>query len=168
MINLAPARHGTHVTERGTHDDGLVLVLLVVVEDLLHRLNTRVLISGISRAGLSLLVPVENLWPMSETALVPASPRSRITYTANERRDESNASLGARHGLCEAEKEGQVAVDAVIALELARSLDALPGRSNLDEDALLLDTNGVVEGNKLLGLGLGRLLVERETGVDLG
>ena len=58
-------------------------------------------------------------------------------------------------------------MDAVVALELARSLDALPGRSNLDEDALLLDADGLVEGDQLLGLGLGRLLVEGQTGVDL-
>ena len=59
-------------------------------------------------------------------------------------------------------------MDAVVTLELARSLDTLPSRSDLDEDALLLDADGLVEGNELLGLGLGRLLVERETGVDLG
>ena len=59
-------------------------------------------------------------------------------------------------------------MDAVVALELARSLDTLPGRGDLDEDALLLDADGFVEGDELLSLGLGRLLVEGQTGVDLG
>ena len=44
-----------------THDDGLVPVLLVVVEDLLHRLHTRVLIADVVLARLVLLVPVKDL-----------------------------------------------------------------------------------------------------------
>jgi hypothetical protein len=50
----------TYVTEGSTHDDGVVAVLLVVVEDLLHGLDTRVCITlvGLTRR---LLVPVENL-----------------------------------------------------------------------------------------------------------
>lgn len=53
-------------------------------------------------------------------------------------------------------------------LEFTRSLDTFPSRSDLDQDAVLLDTDGVVEGDELLGLGLGTLLVKGETGVDLG
>ena len=37
----------------------------------------------------------------------------------------------------------------------------------LFRSALLLDANGLVEGNELLRLRLGRLLVVGETGVDL-
>ena len=90
------------------------------------------------------------------------------TYTADEGRDEGDTRLCARDGLGEAEEKGEVAVDAVIALELAGSLDTLPGGRNLDEDALLLDADGVVERDELLGLGLGRLLVVREARIDLG
>jgi hypothetical protein len=43
-------------------------------------------------------------------------------------------------------------VDAIIALEFTRSLDTFPGRGDLDQDALLLDANGLVESNELLGL----------------
>lgn len=50
----------THVTEGGTHDDGLVTVLLVVVEDLLHGLDTRVLITLVVLAS-ALLVPIKDL-----------------------------------------------------------------------------------------------------------
>lgn len=58
-------------------------------------------------------------------------------------------------------------MDAVVALKLARSLDAFPGRRNLDEDALLLDADGVVQRDELLRLLLGRLLIVGQTGVDL-
>lgn len=48
------------VTERSSHDDGLVVVLLVVVENPLDRDDTGILITlvGLTRA---LLVPVEDL-----------------------------------------------------------------------------------------------------------
>ena len=35
----------TYVTETGTHDDGLVAVLFVVIEDPFDRLDTRVLVA---------------------------------------------------------------------------------------------------------------------------
>jgi hypothetical protein len=51
---------GAYVAETGSHDDSIVLVLLVVVEDFLHRLDTRVLITLIVLSGV-LLVPIQNL-----------------------------------------------------------------------------------------------------------
>ena len=122
-------------------------MLLVVVEDLADRLNTRVVFILVGRSGLVLLVPIQN--------------------TADEGRDQSDTSLCASNGLAEAEEEGQVAMNAVIALQLAGGLDTLPGGGDLDEDTVLLDTDGLVESNELLGLRLGRLLVEGQTGVDL-
>jgi hypothetical protein len=59
-------------------------------------------------------------------------------------------------------------VDVVVALELARGLDALPGRGNLDEDALAVDSDALVEGNQLLGLCDGSFLVEGQPGIDFG
>ena len=50
-----------YVTEGGTHDDRVVVVLLVVVEDLLHGLDTGVRIADVILARLVLLVPVKNL-----------------------------------------------------------------------------------------------------------
>ena len=58
-------------------------------------------------------------------------------------------------------------MNVVLRLELAGGLDTLPGGSDLDEDTLALDAEGLVEGDKVLGLLNGGLLVERETGVDL-
>lgn len=50
----------TNITEGSSHDDGVVAVLLVIVEDLLHRLNTWVIISLIS-LSCRLLVPIKDL-----------------------------------------------------------------------------------------------------------
>lgn len=55
----------------------------------------------------------------------------------------------------------------MIPLELASGLDTLPCRGDFDEDTLLLNTDGVVECNELLGLGDGARLVEGKTSVDL-
>ena len=90
------------------------------------------------------------------------------TYAAHERRDERDACLGARNSLTKAKEQGQVAVNPVITLELARSLDTLPGGRDLDQDALLLDPDRLVERDELLGLSLGAFLVEREAGINLG
>jgi len=89
-----------------------------------------------------------------------------MTHSTDERRNQRHASLRACNGLGEAKEEGEVAVNAVVALELARSLDTFPGRCNLDEHTFFLDSEGLVKRDKLLGLGLGSLLVKRETGVD--
>ena len=51
----------THVAERRAHDDGLVVVLLVVVEDLGDGDDTGVFRSLVRWAGLVLLVPVKDL-----------------------------------------------------------------------------------------------------------
>ena len=90
------------------------------------------------------------------------------TYATNEWGDEGNASLSAGNSLGESEEEGKVAVDAVLLLELTGSLDTFPCRGDLDEDAVLVDTNRLVESDELLGLGLGGLLVEREARVNFG
>lgn len=76
----------------------------------------------------------------------------RATYTANEGRDESHASLRTSDGLSEAKQESEVAMDLVVALEFTGSLNALPGRGDLDQDTVLGDPDGLVQSNQLLGL----------------
>lgn len=49
-----------HITERGAHDDGLVAILLIIIEDLLYALDTRVVISNIVLSRLVLVVPIQN------------------------------------------------------------------------------------------------------------
>lgn len=49
-----------HVTERCTHDDCLVAVLLVIVVDFLDGLDTGIRISFVSLTG-SFLVPIKDL-----------------------------------------------------------------------------------------------------------
>lgn len=91
-----------------------------------------------------------------------------VENTTDKGRDERNTSLGTSYRLSETEKEGQVAVDVVLALKLAGGLNTLPGGSDLDQDTLALDTERLVESDKVLGFFNGSFLVERETGVDLG
>ena len=59
-------------------------------------------------------------------------------------------------------------MNAVLSLELLRRLNTLPCRGDLDQDALTLDADRLVEGNEVLGLRLGCCLVEGQLGVDLG
>ena len=114
----------TSVAERGTHDDGLVAVLLVVVEDGLNALDTGVLLLLVLllRRG---LVPVED--------------------TADEGGDEESTGLSGSDGLDQGEHEGQVGVDAVVTLEDLGGLDTLPCRGDLDEDTVLGDALLCVE-----------------------
>ena len=114
----------TSVPERRAHDNGLVAVLLVVVEDGLHRLDTGVFIG-------SVLLLVVGLEPVKDPT--------------NEGRDEVGAGLSTGNGLDGREDEGQVAVDAVLALKDVGSLDTLPGGGDLDEDAVLGDALRFVE-----------------------
>jgi hypothetical protein len=112
------------VAERGTHDNGLVAELLVVVEDALDALHTGVLL-------LLVLLLVSGLEPVEDAA--------------DEGGDKEGTGLGSGDGLDEGEHEGQVAVDAVVALEDLGSLDTLPCGGNLDQDTVLADTLLLVE-----------------------
>lgn len=107
------------VSERSTHDNGLVAKLLVVVEDGLDGGDTGVLLLGVILLGAG-LEPVKD--------------------AADEGGDEESTGLGGGDGLGQGEHEGQVAVDAVVTLEDLGGLDALPGRGDLDQDTLLGDT----------------------------
>lgn len=149
----------THVSERGTHDDGVVVMRLVVVEDLLHGLHTRVLVALVGLPS-RLLVPVEDLWShdrISTKIERPPHPerRKKGTHTSDEGRDEGNLGLSTGNGLLKAEEEGKIAVNLMVALELPSSLDTLPSRGDLDQDTLAGDSDGVVEGNEVLSLGDG-------------
>ena len=94
-----------NVPEGGAHDDGLVAVLLVVVEDGLDALDARVLGARVLLLG-GRLVPVKD--------------------TANEGRDEESSGLSSGNGLHKRKHEGQVAVDSVLGLQDLGGLDALP------------------------------------------
>ena len=85
--------------------------------------------------------------------------RKKPAYTTNKRRNESHTSFGASNRLAETEEKRQVAMNAVVPFEFTRSLDTLPRRCDLDEDTLLLDTNGFVKGNKLLRLDVMRTII---------
>lgn len=81
-------------------------MLLVVVEDVPHALDTRVFVRLVLLLGRS-LVPVKN--------------------ATNEGGDEESASLGSGNSLDLGEEKSQVAVDLVFALQLVGGLNALVG-----------------------------------------
>jgi len=114
----------THIAERGTHDNGFIAVLLVIIENHLNRLNTRIFIAFIG-LSCSLLVPIKNLFGM-EVHLI-SRPNKMHTHTANEGRDQSNTSLSASNSLTETKKESKVAMNIFIPLQFTSGLDTLPG-----------------------------------------
>jgi hypothetical protein len=87
-----------------------------------------------------------------------------LTYAADERRNQSDASLSTSDSLSETEEEGKIAVDTVVALKLAGSLDTLPRRCDLDQDSVLLDANRLVKSDEFLRL---RTTIRRNTYVYL-
>lgn len=135
------------VSERGAHDNCLVSVLLVVVENALDRVHTRVLSGSVGLASGS-LVPVQN--------------------AADKGRNQSGLGLGSSNGLNEREEQGKVDVNAVLSFELAGGLDTLVSGGNLDEDTVLADSLLLVELDNLESLSNGALLVKGESGIDLG
>ena len=74
------------------------------------------------------------------------------TYSANKGRDECNTGFGACNSLREAEEEGQVAMNAVLLLEFACGLYSFPCGCDFNEDTILVEAHGLVQGNELLGL----------------
>lgn len=77
----------------------------------------------------------------------------RGTYTSDEGRYESHASLSARYSLTKPEEESQVAVNLLVTFKLSSSLNTLPCRSDLDEDSFLRDTERLIEIDQMLSLG---------------
>lgn len=123
----------TDVSERSSHDNGLVAVSFVVVVDSTDGNDSRVLLSIVrSSIGLILLVPIQN--------------------STDKGRDERNASLSTGDGLSESEEEGEVAVDTVVSLQFSRGLNTFPRRSDFDEDSFLVDSELLVESDQLVGL----------------
>lgn len=91
-----------------------------------------------------------------------------VEDSADEGRDEGDLGLGTGNGLDKGEEQSQVTVDTVLGLELLGGLDTLVGGGDLDEDSVGRDTLGLVEINEGQSLLDGGVLVERESGVDLG
>jgi hypothetical protein len=59
-------------------------------------------------------------------------------------------------------------VNAFVTLELARGLNTLPARCDLDKHTFFLDSNRLIKGDDFFSLGLGCLLVKGETSVNFG
>ncbi len=139
-------KHLARRAEARAHDDGRVRVALVVVVDLRDANHARVL-GGREVLAAGLLVPVED--------------------AADEGRDERGARVGAGHGLREAEEQRHVRAHALLLERLGRA-DALPGRGELDEHALLADALLRVERDDAARARQRARRVEAEARVDLG
>lgn len=59
-------------------------------------------------------------------------------------------------------------MDSVLLFELSGGLDALPSGSDLNEYPGLVNSNGFVECQELLGLFLGAFFIKRESSIDFG
>ena len=135
------------VPERGTHDNGLVAIFLIVIVDACNANHTWILRGSKSIHSQRLLLPIHD--------------------SSHEGRNEGGSSLGTCNGLGLAENESAVASDALLLEDLAR-LNTLPSRGNLDQDTRLVDPHLFVKSDDLSGLGNGGLGVERQAGIDLG
>ena len=136
----------TDVTETSTHDLGRVAEFFVIGINLLHG-NHAGIFGGRKILFLLRLIPVHD--------------------AADERRNQLHLRLGARDGLREREKQGEVAVDAV-ALENFRRADAFPRRGDLDEDAFAPDAVLRVKLDEVAAFGDQRVGVERHMRIGLG
>lgn len=124
VVTSSQLSNFTNVSEASSHHNGLVPELLVVIEDLLNALDTRVFLGAVV-LFVCCLVPVQD--------------------TSNKRRDEESTSLGCRNGLGQREHESQVAVHTVLRLQYMGCLDTFPCRSELDQDTRLVNANVFVE-----------------------
>jgi hypothetical protein len=114
-------------------------MLFVIVEDLLDGDDTWVIVTLIVLSG-RLLVPIEN--------------------SANERGNQSDTSFGTSNGLRKSEEQSQIAVDLIVTLELASSLNSLPCRSNLNQDTVPWNANTGIECNEFPRLCLGSFFIK--------
>ena len=114
----------TAIPEACPHHNGLVSEFLVVVEDLLHRLYTRILLRR-KFLFMRSLVPIKD--------------------AAHKGRDEECACLRGGDGLWERKEEGEVAIDAMFRLQNLSSLDAFPSTGELDEDPGFVNADIFVE-----------------------
>ncbi len=89
-----------------------------------------------------------------------------VVDAPDERRDERDAGFRAGHGLGEAEKQGEVAVNA-LALELFGGANALPGAADLDQHTIARHPVRLVEGDQLPRLGDAAVRIEAQARVNL-
>jgi hypothetical protein len=104
-----------------THNNSLISKLLVVIENRLNALDTRI------------FMRLERI--LLHSYLVP------IHYPSDEGGNEIGTGFCSSDGLYEGEHQGKVAVYAVFGLEDLGGFDAFPCRGDLDEHALFADAD---------------------------
>ena len=122
---------------------GLDAVALVILIDLANRPDTRIFVLTFSTR----LMPIRN--------------------APHKRGDQVRSGIGGHPCLFEAKYQRQIAVDA-LCLAMRRSLNALPGGCDLDEDPVLSDTEFLLGLQQTVCILDRRIPVEGQTGIDLG
>ena len=122
-----------------------------MVEDGRHRLHT-----GVVGTGVVGFDPVR-----ARGLFVP------VVNAPDEGRDQLHARLTAGHRLTKGKQQRQVAMDA-FALELRRSLDALPGGGDLDQHPLAANALRLVQRHEATRPRHGGGGVKTQAGVHLG
>src|SRR5581483_2081645 len=117
-----------YVTKTRAHDLRFVTVLLVVVVDAADGSDSGILVWRNLGTAALFFVPVVN--------------------AADEWRNQCNPGFGARHCLCEAEQERQIAVNAVGFQYFGRP-DPLPRACDLDENAFAAHAFAFIQGDQL-------------------
>lgn len=137
----------TRITERCAHDNCLIAKLLVVVEDALNRVDTRILRSLVRRLSSRSLVPIQD--------------------ATNKGRNKSGTGFSSGNSLNERKEKSQVNVDSVLGFKLTSSLNTFIGRSNLNKDTFLRNPLLLIKIDNFESLFNGTFLVERKTGINL-
>ena len=112
------------VSKASPHDDRLMTIFLIVVEDSLYALDAWVILGRVVFLC-GRLVPIQD--------------------SANERRDKVCTSFGCSNCLWEREHERQIAIDAMLSLQSVCCLDSFPCRCELDENPGFIDANRFVQ-----------------------
>ena len=131
------------IAEARAHDFGLVAELFVVVVNLRDGNHAGIL-------GRRVILFRRGLPPVEDAP--------------DERRDELHFRLRAGHGLGHGKKQREIAVDAFLFQHLG-GFDALPRRSDLDQNAVAREAGLFIERDELAALGDGARGVERQARV---
>ena len=126
-------------------------MLLIVIENLLDRLDTRIVIALIS-LSCSFLVPIENLLYKFIRYQPKNTNAMQCTHSTNKGRDQGNTSLSTSNSLTKPKKKSKVTMNVFIPLQFTSGLNTLPRRCNLDQNAVFGDTKGFIESNQLFRL----------------
>mmetsp|Transcript_7486 Transcript_7486/g.16559 ORF Transcript_7486/g.16559 Transcript_7486/m.16559 type:complete len:275 (+) Transcript_7486:117-941(+) len=134
------------ITERGSHDNGVVSVLFVVVVDLSDTNDAGVLLGLESVNALGLFVIIKD--------------------ASDKGADQGNSAISTGNSLGKTKNQSEVAGNAFLFQHFG-GFDAFPCGSNLDQNGRLVHANFLVQFNDFASLGNRGLRVKRKASVNL-